>query len=149
MNAPDGLFIYGTLCEGGRHHLWLDRTDPEGSSPAWAPGRLFHLPGEGYPALVSGSEPDAGPPGHGWVRGEFVGYADEAALEAALEDLDPLEDVDGGLFERRITPIILEGGQRFLAWVYVFPEDRLPVLEKKAVELPHGDWESYRSGDEP
>lgn len=131
--TADGLFIYGTLREGGRHRTWLERTHPEGVTAGEVRGRLFHLPNEGYPALVAGT-------GEAWVLGEFVGYGDAAELEAALADLDQLEEVDAGLFERRILPVRLAGGREYLAWVYVFPEDRLPRLEKEAVEVPDGDW---------
>ena len=136
----DGLFIYGTLREGGAHHAWLQRTHPLGSTRAWVPGRLFHLPEAGYPALVPGEEPDAPPPGPGWVVGEFIGYEDEIDLEAALADLDQVEGVEEELFLRITLPVILGGGQRYEAWVYAFPADRLLTLERKAVELADGDW---------
>lgn len=139
----DGLFVYGTLREGGRFRAWLERTHPEGTTAAWMPGRLFHLPGEGFPAAVAGPEPVADPPGPGWIRGEFVGYEDEADLARALEDLDALEEVAEGLFIRRVRPVRLEGGLRYGAWAWIFPEDRLPRLEREAVEVPDGDWSAY------
>ncbi|HJW44141.1 MAG TPA: gamma-glutamylcyclotransferase family protein [Geothrix sp.] len=138
----DGLFVYGTLREGGANHAWLLRTHPEGLTGAWVAGRLFHLPA-GYPALVPGPEPVAPPPGPGWVRGEFVGYEDDQDLESALADLDPLEGVEEDLFTREILPVTLEGGQRYQAWVYLFHVERLPRLEREAVELTDGDWASY------
>jgi gamma-glutamylcyclotransferase (GGCT)/AIG2-like uncharacterized protein YtfP len=133
----DGLFVYGTLRDGGTGHAWVRRTGPAGSTGARTPGRLFHLPSAGFPALVPG--PESG----GWVAGEFLGYEDEADLEAAVQDLDQMEDVAGGLFERRIVPVLLDSGHRYQAWAYVFPEDRRPRLEKEAVELPGGDWRGY------
>lgn len=142
----DGLFVYGTLREGGAHRSWLERTHPEGSTRAWTPGRLFHLPQAGFPALVAGAEPEAAPPGPGWVVGEFVGYEDEVALAQALADLDQLEGVAEDLFERRVRPVVLDGGQRYGAWVYAFPEDRLPRLAREAVEVPDGDWAAYLDG---
>jgi gamma-glutamylcyclotransferase (GGCT)/AIG2-like uncharacterized protein YtfP len=137
----DGLFVYGTLRTSGPGHLWVQRTNPAGSTGARTPGRLFHLPDAGFPALVPGPEP----PGEegGWVTGEFVGYEDEIDLEAAVQDLDQVEDVAGGLFERRIVPVVLDSGHRYQAWAYVFPEDRLPRLEREAVELPGGNWRDY------
>ena len=140
---PDGLFVYGTLRTGGRNHAWVLRTQPEGLIRAHAPGRLFHLPGEGFPALIPAPEPSEPPPGPGWVAGEFIGYGDEQELESAAQDLDALEDVDGGLFERRLLPVRLSSGHRYQAWVYVFPEDRLSRLEREGVELPDGDWAAY------
>lgn len=139
----DGIFVYGTLREGGHHHGWLLRTNPEGVTWAHAPGRLFHLPAGSFPAMVPGDEPELPPPGPGWVAGEFAGYEDEEALDRALEDLDQLEDVEGGLFERRVLPVVLGSGHRYGAWIYLFPPDRLPRLEREAVELPSGDWTSY------
>ena len=38
---------------------------------------------------------------------------------------------------------LLASGHRYQAWVYVFPEDRLPRLELEGVELPEGDWIAY------
>ena len=142
MADADGLFIYGTLREGGPNHAWLLRTHPEGLTGAWVAGRLFHLPA-GYPALVPGAEPETPPPGPGWVRGDFVGYDDEADLASALADLDPLEGVEEGLFTREVRPVHLEGGHRYQAWVYVFHVERLPRLEREAIEVPGGDWEAY------
>jgi len=137
--TADGLFVYGTLREGGANHAWLLRTHPEGLTRAWVPGRLFHLPA-GYPALVPGPAPGVPPPGPGWVRGDFVGYEDGADLEGALADLDPLEGVEEGLFTREILPVVLEGGHRYHAWVYMFHVERLPRLEREAVEISDGDW---------
>jgi len=140
--SSDGLFVYGPLRGGGASHAWLQRTHPEGITAAWAPGRLFHLPA-GYPALVPGPEPPVPPPGPGWVRGDFVGYEDEADLESGLADLDALEGVEEGLFSREILPVTLEGGPSYRAWIYVFHVERLPRLEREAVEVPGGDWAAY------
>jgi gamma-glutamylcyclotransferase (GGCT)/AIG2-like uncharacterized protein YtfP len=139
----DGLFVYGSLREGGHSHGWIRRTDPVGTTAAHSPGRLFHLPTAGYPAMVPGPEPESPGPGPGWVTGEFIGYDDELALDNALQDLDQLEGVEDGLFERRILTVLLDSGHRYQAWVYVFPEDRLGRLEKEGVELAGGDWRDY------
>jgi gamma-glutamylcyclotransferase (GGCT)/AIG2-like uncharacterized protein YtfP len=141
----DGVFVYGSLREGGRNHGWLLRTNPEGLTRAHVPGRLFHLPGSGFPAVIPAGEPDSPPPGPGWVAGEFAGYEDEAALAGALDDLDQLEDVEGELFQRLVLPVVLDSGHRYGAWVYVFPQDRLGRLEREGVELPGGDWKEYLS----
>jgi len=93
--------------------------------------------------MVPGAEPPTPPPGPGWVLGEFVGYEDEEELEDALADLDQVEGVAEELFLRITLPVVLEGGHHYEAWTYVFPEDRLPTLERRAVELPEGDWGPY------
>jgi len=139
----DGLFVYGPLREGGAQHPWLARTRPEGSCRAWAAGRLFHLPSEGFPAMVAAPEPEGPPPSPGWVTGEFVGYGDEAELEAALADLDQLLDVAGGPFVRRVLPVVLDSGHRYGAWIHLFEPDLLPRLERHGAELPDGDWAPY------
>lgn len=141
MSVADGLFVYGTLREGGSNHAWLLRTHPEGMTRAWMAGRLFHLP-TGYPAMVAGAEP-AGLQEPGWVCGDFVGYEDQHELEAALEDLDALEGVDQGLFTREILPVVLAGGHRYLAWAYLFHVERLPRLEREAIAVTGGDWAPY------
>ena len=139
----DGIFVYGSLREGGRNHAWFQRTAPEGTTVAYAPGRLFHLPSAGFPAMVATEEPSLPPPAPGWVTGEFAGYEDEAALENALGDLDQLEDVAGDLFQRVLLPVVLASGHHYGAWAYVFPADRLGRLEREGVELSSGDWNAY------
>ena len=141
--AADGLFVYDSLREGGQRHGWIQRTAPVGHIRAYTPGRLFHLPSAGHPALVPTPEPESCPPGPGWVVGEFIGYEDEDDLANATQDLDQLQDVPGETFQRRLCPVILASGHRYLAWVYVFPEDRLARLEREAAELLGGDWGSY------
>lgn len=93
--------------------------------------------------MVSGAIPETLPPGPGWVAGEFVGYEDESDLESALENLDQLEGVAEGLFGRQMVPVLLESGQTYAAWAYVFPVERLPRLEREGIELPDGDWAGY------
>ena len=139
----DGLFVYGSLREGGSNHGWLKRTNPVGHTRAYAPGRLFHLPAEGVAAMVLGVIPETMPPGLGWVVGEFIGYEDEEDLDAAFYDLDQLEGIAEDRFERRMIPVLLESGQTYAAWAYVFPVDRLPRLEREGVELLDGDWSNY------
>jgi len=72
-----------------------------------------------------------------------VGYQDEADLSSALTDLDSLEGVEEGRFTREVLPVWLEGGHHFQAWVYVFHVERLPRLQREAVEVPGGDWAPY------
>ena len=139
----DGLFVYGSLREGGSNHAWLKRTNPLGLTRAYAPGRLFHSSESGSASMVSGAIPETLPPGPGWVAGEFVGYEDESDLESALENLDQLEGVAEGLFGRQMVPVLLESGQTYAAWAYVFPVERLPRLEREGIELPDGDWAGY------
>lgn len=139
----DGIFVYGLLREGGRHRAWLARTQPAGTTRAWAPGRLFHLPLAAAPAMIAGPIPADLPPSAGWVVGDFVGYEDEEDLDAALANLDQLEGVAEDQFERRLLPVLLDSGQTYVAWVYVFAVDRLLRMEREGVELANGDWAPY------
>jgi gamma-glutamylcyclotransferase (GGCT)/AIG2-like uncharacterized protein YtfP len=139
----DGLFVYGTLRDGGVNHAWLNRTNPIGQTLAYAPGRLFHLlTGEGA-AMVPCVIPETRPPGPGWVVGAFIGYEDEVDLDSALDNLDQLIGVTEGRFERKMIPVLLESGQTYAAWAYVFPVERLPRLEREGAELLDGDWGPY------
>ncbi len=140
---PDGLFVYGSLREGGSRHGWLKRTGPQGLTGAFAPGRLFHLPDAGHAAMVPGPIPSLPPPGPGWVLGDFVGYEDPEDLALALENLDAVEGAGEELFLRRLVPVLLDSGHAYAAWAYVFPEERLLRLEREAVELADGDWSLY------
>lgn len=142
MDGADGLFVYGSLREGGSSHGWLARTHPQGLTAAWTPGRLFRLP-DGQAALIPGPVPNQVAPSPGWVRGDFVGYEDESDLDAALADLDPLEGVEEERCSRQLVGVLLEGGQVYRAWAYVFHVERLPRLEREAIELPDGDWAPY------
>lgn len=139
----DGLFVYGALREAGANRAWLKRTNPIGHTLAYTPGRLFHLPSAGLAAMVPGPIPVSLPTGPGWVVGEFIGYEEEADLDSALDNLDQLEDVGEGRFERKMIPVLLESGQTYAAWAYVFPVERLPRLEREGIELPNGDWAHY------
>ena len=75
--------------------------------------------------------------------GEFIGYEDEVELESALDNLDQLEGVTEGRFERTMVPVLLENGQTYAAWAYVFPVERLSRLEREGLELLDGDWGGY------
>ncbi len=75
--------------------------------------------------------------------GEFIGYEDEVELESALDNLDQLEGVAEGQFERTMVPVLLENGQTYAAWAYMFPVGRLPRLEREGLELLDGDWGGY------
>ena len=109
------LFVYGTLRKGSRgsmHHLLAQHARLIG--PARTSGRLYHL--GSYPGLVPSSERDA------WVRGDLY------ALERLPEVLDRLDDYEGcgpndaqpHEFERVQREVVLDTGERALAWLYVY-----------------------------
>lgn len=139
----DGLFLHGRLREGGPDHRWLARTHPQGACRAWTPGRLFHLGDSLEAALVPCPPPEAPPPGSGWVVGEFVGYEDSTSLHQAVENLDALLGAQEERYSRAPIVVMLEGGQIYKAWAWVFHVERLPRLEREAVEIQDGDWSPY------
>lgn len=79
------------------------------------------------------------------MAGEFIGCEGEEELESALDNLDQLEGVSEGQFERKLIPVLLESGQAYAAWAYVFPVERVARLEREGLELPDGDWSKYLS----
>jgi hypothetical protein len=87
--------------------------------------------------------PQTAPPGPGWVVGEFVGYEDPESLQQAVENLDSLLGIEEGRSLRLPVPVLLEGGQVYKAWAWVFHVERLPRLEREAVEILDGDWSPY------
>lgn len=139
--TPSGIFVYGTLKQGGRNFYVSQKAGWLGSQPAWIEGyRLFHLNPSSeraysYPALLEGE---------GRVWGEVQTFAN---LEEALVVLDELEDV-GGEYRRIAVAARLDGiserhghenTQSLLVWAYAYctPE----ALEKTGgVWLPEGEW---------
>ena len=58
-------------------------------------------------------------------------------LSVAVRRLSPSAASDAGV------PVRLEGHLRYGAWAWLFPEDRLPRLEREAIEVPDGDGSAY------
>ena len=121
---------------------WTARIRKVAAEPGWLDGS-FICPWRGSLPWLRVRNPEQPPLARAGSRREFVSYGDDAELEEALADLDQLENVEGGLFVRRVLPVILDSGIRFGAWVHLFETDRLLQLEKDAVELPQGDWAPY------
>jgi gamma-glutamylcyclotransferase (GGCT)/AIG2-like uncharacterized protein YtfP len=140
-----GIFVYGTLMRGGRHHARFSAEEPT-IVEAFTGGRLFHLPA-GYPALapspslilhrssarpaedalatreaavrLAGSPPRTPPPG-ARVFGEWVTVADPAHVLKELDRLELFRPGRASLFCRVLVPVWLEPPDRPVpAWVYV------------------------------
>ncbi len=86
------IFVYGTLKRGGRNHHYLVGQQFLGEAHTPAGYTLFSL-GD-YPGMVRVADDQTGVTGEVW-----------AVDPAGLQQLDELEGVDEGLYER--TPIRL------------------------------------------
>ena len=116
------LFVYGTLKRKGRlnHHLVAAKAEFLGEGRAY--GQLFDIGGL-FPVLVRPADTDMVKTG---IFGEVWRMHDP---QVTLEQLDYLEGVAGGLYERQQIPVSWRDDttrqlQITQAWTY----------------LPHGDW---------
>ena len=82
---PKLLFVYGTLMQGMRNHLYLEKAKFLGTAQTKPE----------YELLYNGSIPAAKPGGHEIVKGELY-----EADEATLKSLDVLEEVDVKLYTK-------------------------------------------------
>lgn len=128
------VFVYGTLRQGESNHSWI-ADQIKSSIPASVRGWLFDL--GPYPAMTLGM---------GWVPGDLVELKNP---EKAFQQLDILEDYFGpghpnNLYERVDTEAFLEGGEREMCQVYIFPERRKEDQVMIDRLLPGGDWRSRK-----
>ena len=86
------IFVYGTLKRGGSNHALLTSQQFLGAART-SPGYTLYLPGD-YPGMVRAANDQAGVTGEVWL-----------VDDACLQQLDELEGVAEGLYER--TPIQL------------------------------------------
>ncbi len=140
--SPVGIFVYGTLKQGGRNFYVAQQAGWMASRRAWIEGfRVYHLQPSAervysYPALLEGA---------GQVWGEIQTFAN---LEQALLILDKLEDV-GGEYRRIAVTVRLdvvgeshgfEAQESVVAWAYAYSSAE--ALEKTgAVWVEEGEWD--------
>ena len=130
------LFVYGTLKQGMSNH---DRFcgDALTIEPAATTGRLYHLP-YGFPAMFDA--PD------GQVFGEVMTFPD---IEKTIEAMDYLEGYHptGRCHYLRIAKqvTIRSKNKTVLAWVYVYPQDRLEEIMRIGEVVSGGCWRKHIS----
>jgi gamma-glutamylcyclotransferase (GGCT)/AIG2-like uncharacterized protein YtfP len=122
------VFFYGTLMAGfdRRRRAGIDdKLVYRGRGSIRA--SLFDL--GIYPAAVPASE--------GEVWGEVYSMADQAAVLAALDDIEGYrpDDPDRSLYTRAVTDVKLPGGVHEEAWVYFY---NAPLGQ--AQQIPSGDY---------
>lgn len=127
-----GLFVYGTLLQGGSRHAELKRCGGVWSTlPATAPGIL----------LDCGAFPGMLPDASGTVHGEIVDLRD---LPTAFTHLDGVEGFEGfeaarALFRRALITVRTEDGEKRLAWSYLWAGGA------RHPRIPSGDWRTLSS----
>ncbi len=101
------LFVYGTLKRGGTNHLFLAGQRFLGSARSVAGYTLYSL-GD-YPGLVRAPGDTAGVTGELWV-----------VNDACLAELDHLEGLDEGLYER-VEILLAPNPFAAAAQTYLYP----------------------------
>lgn len=134
--AIDTIFVYGTLMKGF-HNYQRYCNDVSNIYDAETQGQLFHLK-QGYPAVIKNK--------NGIVHGQAMTFPN---IEETLKQMDFLEsyypdDQANSQYIRIVTQIRLQGSDKeTLAYMYVFPEDRLGKLIIEAELVENGDWKKF------
>lgn len=106
MNAA-GLFVYGTLKEGGSNFHRVQPVVTESRKGCWVMGDLYNL--GPYPALVT--------PGAARIYGELL---QSNALDEMLRITDALE---GDEYKRVPVQVYDDAGGEYPAWTYCYAHD--------------------------
>lgn len=110
------VFVYGTLKRGGDNHAYLAGQQFLGEART-APGFTLYLLGD-YPGMVRAPDDTAGVTGELWM-----------VDDARLAELDKLEGLDEGLYER--VNVLLASNPLATsaqAYLYLRPHHGLPPL---------------------
>lgn len=123
-----GLFVYGTLRQGGERHSALTRHGASGGETAWTAGTLLDL--GPYPGLVADHP-------QGSVAGELYLAPDPDALFAELDAIETFRGfgVPGSLYRRAVVRVRRPGVDSTLAWTYVYAGSRHGTSV-----IASGDW---------
>lgn len=138
--AVAGVFVYGTLMRGERHHDLLQQHGPGEMMHARSRGRL-HTTHADYPML---DVDDHGEADH--VHGEFIGFGDTGSV---LGSLDRLEDFHGyghdrNEYVRTLVEVDTGGSGSRLAWTYV-AGNKAMMRER----IGSGCWRTHKSVARP
>lgn len=143
QEAPQRLFVYGTLMEGFYNYDKSLRGKVRSRVPARVRGVLYHQTLKGYPAMT---------PGSGWVTGELLELED---FDRIVEISDEIEGFLGeghkdNEYDRRLTEVEFDTGlvtpefeKTILAWVYWYARPDLGTPANPAELVPSGDWRDF------
>ncbi len=128
-DAVRAFFVYGTLMRGEANHQVAARHGLASVRAGRVRGALFDT-GGGYPAMRPAADDS-------WVMGEVLVPQDFDAALRAMDELEGYagEGADGNLYERRLIEVDLEGGERCVAWTYVYAQDLPPQAR-----IASGSW---------
>jgi gamma-glutamylcyclotransferase (GGCT)/AIG2-like uncharacterized protein YtfP len=104
------LFVYGTLKRGGKFHRELTKEDVQFIEDARIRGELYRLRDSDFPGAVPTSAPNK------YVHGQLFSLKNPEKTLAAMDDF---EEVDKGLFRRKLVDVWTPKGQ-MKAWVYFY-----------------------------
>jgi gamma-glutamylcyclotransferase (GGCT)/AIG2-like uncharacterized protein YtfP len=127
------VFVYGTLKPGKHNYHRLCRGRVQSTTTAIARGKLYHLPGLGYPAMT---------PEPGWVRGVILAFPDDTILPKIddLEDYDPDRDPAENAYNRQEIEVYqLDKTSLGKVWAYYMDPKKVRALGGKL--LASGRWE--------
>ncbi|HIK46189.1 MAG TPA: gamma-glutamylcyclotransferase [Leptolyngbyaceae cyanobacterium M65_K2018_010] len=115
------LFVYGTLKPGERAYGKFFNGSVRAIQAAIVPGRLYHLPGLGYPALTLEQ---------GWVRGVLLTLMSPNLLEPLdeFEEYYPNHLQESAYYRIRHPVHSLEKQPLGQAWVYTMPKEQVIAL---------------------
>ena len=132
------VFVYGTLKPGGYYFSSYCEGKVRSTLPAMIRAWLYHLPREGYPAVVLPRTCSADVP---WVHGCVHFFADQADALA----LDPLEGYNPGAPDseneyNRVKVTAFDSAKSPMAtvWTYVMSRERVAALNGQIVA--GGNW---------
>ncbi|MGA9173521.1 MAG: gamma-glutamylcyclotransferase family protein [Thermoactinomyces sp.] len=128
------FFFYGTLRPGFENYEGILRNKTVSEMPATMKGKMYSVDTEtSYPCVIEGNDT---------IQGELM-YIKENLYWDVLKDLDWLEDYqegdeEGSMYLRRLREVILENGEKAIAWVYIWNKEVREELYVKS-----GDWKRY------
>ncbi|NJN30659.1 MAG: gamma-glutamylcyclotransferase [Synechococcales cyanobacterium RM1_1_8] len=126
------VFVYGTLKPGEKYHEAYCGGTVLAAAAAIAPGQLFHLPRQGYPALA---------PGRDRVQGILLSFASPTILARldSLEDYDPQAAPEQNFYQRERCEVRSPDGSPLgEVWLYRMALAQIQALG--GVYLPAGVW---------
>lgn len=127
--APQYLFVYGSLKRGGKEHYRLSQeNDALFKSMERIQAGLYSIPGKDFAGAVHTSDPER------FVKGELFVLRHPQEL---LRELDEYEGVAEGLFRRELVDVLARG-RRFKAWVYLYAR-----AVDEANRIPAGVYSSH------
>lgn len=126
------VFVYGTLKPGERNYRYYCAGKVSQTTQAYTYGKLFNLPGCGYPAMTVGQNQ---------VKGVLLTFIDDSVLAHLdeLEDYNPQRLATENEYSRqKILVYSLLGEPLGEAWSYLMMPHKVKCLG--GVLVPSGWW---------